>query len=67
VISREAAAYWIPACAGHDSGRWPAAGEFFAETFGYTASQLNALPLRRIFPTVGEGKCAVQHSVSVSQ
>ena len=33
----------------------------------YTASQLKALPLRRIFPTVGEGKCAVQHNVSLSQ
>ncbi len=33
----------------------------------HIASQENPLPLRRIFPTEGEGKCAVQHSVSVSQ
>ena len=33
----------------------------------HIASQENPLPLRRIFPTDGEGKCAVQHSVSVSQ
>ena len=32
-----------------------------------TASQVNPFPLRRIFPVEGEGKCAVQHSVSVSQ
>ena len=32
-----------------------------------TASQVNPLPDRRIFPVEGEGKCAVQHSVSVSQ
>jgi hypothetical protein len=31
------------------------------------ASHVNAFPLRRIFPTDGDGKCAVQHSVSVSQ
>ena len=34
---------------------------------GYTASQENPLPLRLIRPTEGEGKCAVQHNVSVSQ
>jgi hypothetical protein len=34
---------------------------------GYTASQLNAFPFRLIFPIVGEGKCAEQNSVSVSQ
>ena len=33
----------------------------------HIASQENPFPLRRIFPTDGEGKCAVQHSVSVSQ
>ena len=33
----------------------------------HVASQENPLPLRRIFPTEGEGKCAVQHSVSVLQ
>ncbi|MGY4282399.1 hypothetical protein ACVWXO_001619 [Bradyrhizobium sp. LM2.7] len=33
----------------------------------YTAAQTKPLPLRLIFPTDGEGKCAVQHSVSVSQ
>ncbi len=32
-----------------------------------TASQENPLPWRPIFPVEGEGKCAVQHSVSVSQ
>lgn len=32
-----------------------------------TAAQTNPLPFRRIFPTDGEGKCDVQHSVSVSQ
>lgn len=31
------------------------------------ASQENPLPRRRIFPVEGDGKCAVQHSVSVSQ
>lgn len=31
------------------------------------AAQTKPLPLRLIFPTDGEGKCAVQHSVSVSQ
>jgi hypothetical protein len=34
---------------------------------GYTATQEKPLPLRLILPTEGEGKCAVQHSVSVSQ
>ena len=33
----------------------------------YTASHENPLPARRIFPVEGDGKCAVQHSVSVSQ
>ena len=33
----------------------------------YTISQVNPLPLRLILPDEGEGKCAVQHSVSVSQ
>jgi hypothetical protein len=33
----------------------------------YTASHVNPSPLRRILPDDGEGKCAVQHSVSVSQ
>jgi hypothetical protein len=33
----------------------------------YAATQTNPLPLRRILPVDGEGKCAVQHSVSVSQ
>jgi RNA polymerase sigma-70 factor (ECF subfamily) len=32
-----------------------------------TASHENPLPARLIFPADGEGKCAVQHSVSVSQ
>ena len=32
-----------------------------------TASQENPLPRRRIFPVEGDGKCAVQQSVSVSQ
>ena len=32
-----------------------------------TISHENPLPWRRIFPVEGEGKCAVQHSVSVSQ
>ncbi|MET4171562.1 hypothetical protein ABIF68_000458 [Bradyrhizobium japonicum] len=44
---------------GHDGSRAIAAR--------YTAAHTNALPLRLIFPTDGEGKCAVQHSVSVSQ
>jgi len=44
---------------GHDGSRAIAAR--------YTAAQTKPLPLRRIFPTDGEGKCAVQHSVSVSQ
>jgi hypothetical protein len=33
----------------------------------YTASQENPFPSRLIFPVEGDGKCAVQHSVSVSQ
>jgi len=33
----------------------------------HMASQENPLPARRIFPVDGEGKCAVQHSVAVSQ
>ena len=33
----------------------------------YTASHVNPSPLRRILPDDGDGKCAVQHSVSVSQ
>lgn len=33
----------------------------------YTGSQENPSPLRLILPTDGEGKCAVQQSVSVSQ
>ena len=33
----------------------------------HTASQENPSPLRRILPVEGEGKCAVQQSVSVSQ
>jgi hypothetical protein len=38
-----------------------------ASRLDHTAAQTNPLPLRRIFPTDGDGKCAVQHSVSVSQ
>jgi hypothetical protein len=45
----------------------PQAHSTSGSAFGYTASQANPLPIRRIFPTDGEGKCAVQHSVSVSQ
>src|SRR6266699_6817459 len=46
-----------------------AAGAFQNSRAGIqlTASQKNPLPERRIFPAYGEGKCAVQHSVSVSQ
>ena len=33
----------------------------------HIASQVKPSPLRLIRPTEGEGKCAVQHSVSVSQ
>ena len=33
----------------------------------HTVSQEKPLPLRLIRPTDGEGKCAVQHSVGVSQ
>jgi hypothetical protein len=33
----------------------------------HVTSQINPLPERRIFPVDGEGKCAVQHNVSVSQ
>ena len=33
----------------------------------HSASQEKPLPARRILPVDGEGKCAVQHSVSVSQ
>ena len=36
-------------------------------TRGHDISQLNPLPQRRILPADGEGKCAVQHSVLVSQ
>jgi hypothetical protein len=36
-------------------------------TVGHNISQLNPSPLRRILPADGEGKCAVQHNVSVSQ
>ena len=35
--------------------------------FSQTISQVNPFPLRLILPDDGEGKCAVQHSVSVSQ
>ena len=38
-----------------------------SRSHGYTVSQEKPLPLRLILPTDGEGKCAVQHSVSVSQ
>ena len=34
---------------------------------GHNISQPNPSPLRRILPADGEGKCAVQHNVSVSQ
>jgi hypothetical protein len=46
-----------------------AAGAFQNSRAGIqlTASQENPSPQRRIFPADGEGKCAVQHSVSVSQ
>ena len=33
----------------------------------YTGSHENPSPRRRILPTEGEGKCAGQHSVSLSQ
>ena len=36
-------------------------------SYPVTASQENPSPQRRILPDEGEGKCAVQHSVSVSQ
>lgn len=45
----------------------PAFARPLASRLNHTAAHTNALPLRRIFPTDGEGKCAVQHSVSVSQ
>jgi hypothetical protein len=43
------------------------AGAGVPHTAGYAATLENPSRQRRIFPVEGEGKCAVQHSVSVSQ
>lgn len=45
----------------------PASPRRRGEAKGYVISHTNPLPLRLILPADGEGKCAGQHRVAVSQ